>query len=106
MLGAGPFVSWGTSPSCFRPRRSSPTSPATRPTRPTPRTLLEAHRNQRIREVPVKTLEQQNLTAMHRMRAGWISTRVQQINRVRAILREINLVIPQGARRFAPQVHE
>ena len=43
---------------------------------------------------------------MHRMRAGWISTRVQQINRVRAILREINLVIPQGARRVAPQVHE
>jgi transposase len=60
--------------------------------------LLEAHRNRRIREVPVKTLEQQNLAAMHRMRAGWISTRVEQINRVRAILREINLVIPQGAR--------
>jgi transposase len=68
--------------------------------------LLEAHRNRRIREVPVKTLEQQNLAAMHRMRAGWISTRVQQINRVRAILRELGLFIPQGAHRVAPQVHE
>ncbi|MEE2776866.1 MAG: hypothetical protein VYE73_08910 [Acidobacteriota bacterium] len=54
----------------------------------------------------VKTLDQHNLAAMHRMRAGWISIRVQQINLVRAILREINLVIPQGARWVAPQVHE
>ena len=68
--------------------------------------LLEAHRNRRIREVPIKTLEQQNLAALHRLRAGWISTRVRQINRVRAILRELGLVIPQGARNVAPHVRE
>ncbi len=37
--------------------------------------LLEASRNQRIRPVPVKSIAQQTLTALHRLRSTWLATR-------------------------------
>jgi len=70
------------------------------------RALLEAHRNEQIRSVPVKTVEQQILTSLHRMRSAWVSQRTARINTVRGLLRELGFVIPVGARRVVPQVRE
>ena len=60
--------------------------------------LFEAYRNSDIRPVPIKTLSQQQLTALHRIRSTWMRTRVTRINTVRGLLREFGFVIPVGAR--------
>lgn len=62
--------------------------------------LLEASRNERIDAVPVKTLEQQALTSLHRLRSAYVADRTARINTVRGILREFGHVVPQGARTF------
>jgi len=68
--------------------------------------LLEAYRNKEIHPVPVKTVEQQTLAALHRLRSGWTSHRTARINLVRGILRELGFAIPVGARRVVPKVWE
>ena len=66
--------------------------------------MLEAWRNSDIRPVPVKTLSQQQLTALHRMRSTWMATRTARLNATRGTLREFGIVIPVGAKRVAPTV--
>jgi transposase len=46
--------------------------------------LLEASRCGEIRPVPVKTIEQQTLQAVHRVRTQWQTARVARINAMRA----------------------
>jgi transposase len=60
--------------------------------------LLEAHRNDRIREVPVKSVSQQTIAALHRLRSAWMADRNARINLVRGVLRELGFPIPVGAR--------
>jgi transposase len=66
--------------------------------------ILEAYRNAEIRPVPVKTVEQQAMGALHRLRSGWLATRTGRINTVRGLLREFGVVIPVGACHVVPQV--
>lgn len=65
--------------------------------------LLEAHRNEEIRPVPVKSVAQQTLAALHRLRSAWIADRTARINLVRGVLRELGHPIPVGARHVVPQ---
>lgn len=60
--------------------------------------LLEACRNLKIHPVPVKSVEQQSLQALHRLRSQWMSTRTQRINALRGFCREFGLTAPRGAR--------
>lgn len=62
--------------------------------------LLEAFRNEEIRPVPVKSPAQQELTALHRLRAAWHGTRTSRINTLRGLLREQGIASPVGAERF------
>ena len=66
--------------------------------------LLEAYRNSEIHPVPIKTIPQQQLTALHRIRSTWIQTRIKRINMLRGLLRELGFVIPMGARNLVPGV--
>ena len=66
--------------------------------------LLEAYRNEEIRAVPVKSVEQQAVASLHRSRSAWVSTRVRRINTVRGLLREFGITIPQGAKLVVPAV--
>lgn len=68
--------------------------------------LLEAFRNEEIRPVPVKTPAQQELTALHRLRAAWHGTRTARINTLRGLLREQGIAIPAGAARFVSRALE
>jgi transposase len=68
--------------------------------------LLEAFRNEEIRPVPVKTPAQQELTALHRLRSGWLDTRTASINTVRGLLREQGILIPIGAAHVASRALE
>jgi transposase len=66
--------------------------------------LLEANRNDDIRPVPVKSIDQQGLAFLHRVRSTWMATRTARLNLVRGILRELGVPIPVGARRVVPQL--
>ena len=68
--------------------------------------ILEAYRNSDLHPVPIKTIAQQQLTALHRIRSTWLSTRTARINTVRGLLRELGLFIPVGARVVVPAVRE
>jgi transposase len=66
--------------------------------------LLEATRNEAIRPVPVKSVDQHVLGALHRLRSTWLATRTARLNTVRGLLRELGFAIPIGARQVVPHV--
>lgn len=59
--------------------------------------LFEAHRCSGVHPVPVKTVEQQTLQVLHRMRTQWQAARTARINAMRGILREHGCSIGVGA---------
>lgn len=67
--------------------------------------VLEAARNEAIDRVPVKSIEQQALSALHRLRQGYLQTRTARINAVRGLLREFGVSIPIGAAHVLPRAH-
>jgi transposase len=67
--------------------------------------LLEALRNEAIRPVPVKSVDQHVLTSLHRLRSTWMATRTARLNTLRGLLRELGFAIPVGARQVVPYVH-
>jgi transposase len=42
--------------------------------------LLEAHRNEQISPVPLKSLHQQTLASLHRLRSTWVAARTARLN--------------------------
>jgi transposase len=66
--------------------------------------ILEASRNEDIHPVPVKTVSQQVLTSLHRLRSGWMTERTARLNAMRGLLRELGVFIPMGARQVVPAV--
>jgi transposase len=66
--------------------------------------LLEAHRNEEIHPVPVKTIEQQAIASLHYMRSTWLATRTARLNTLRGLLREFGIFIPVGAQHVVPRV--
>jgi transposase len=60
--------------------------------------LLEAARASDMRPVRVKSVEQQALQGLHRIRSLWMGTRTSRINALRGFLREFGIAIPVGAR--------
>jgi len=59
--------------------------------------LLEAARNADIVPVRVKSVEQQALQGLHRVRSQWKGTRTARINALRGLCREFGLAVPLGA---------
>lgn len=59
--------------------------------------LLEAHRCEGIQPVPVRSVEQQQIQQLHRIREQWKRTRTQRINGLRGFLRELGCPIREGA---------
>jgi transposase len=60
--------------------------------------LLEAARASDIRAVRIKSIEQQALQSLHRIRSLWMGTRTSRINALRGFCREFGIAIPLGAR--------
>ena len=56
--------------------------------------ICEAVTRPSMRFVPVKSLEQQALLAMHRVRQGFVVERTATINRLRGLLAEFGVVLP------------
>src|SRR6266705_3874802 len=57
----------------------------------------EAVTRPNMRFVPIKSPEQQAVLSLHRVRQGWIEERTATINRLRAVLTEFGVVLPNRA---------
>jgi transposase len=65
--------------------------------------MLEAYRNEDIKPVPIKSVDQQILGSLHRLRSAWVAERTAKINTLRGLLRELGFVIPVGANKAVPE---
>lgn len=65
--------------------------------------IYEAAIRPTMRFVPVKSIEQQDLQSLHRIRERLIVQRTSLINHARGLLAEYGIVLPQGPWRFAAQ---
>lgn len=71
--------------------------------------ICEAVGRPNMRFVPVKSVEQQDLQALHRVRSGLVKERTAKVNQVRGLLGEYGIVMGQGvaqARRRLPEILE
>jgi len=59
-----------------------------------------------MRFVPIKSVEQQAILSVHRVRQGFVKARTAQANQIRGLLGEFGLVIPQGIYNVAKRVPE
>jgi len=60
--------------------------------------ICEAVARPNMRFVPVKSMEQQAILAVHRVRSGLVAERTAELNRLRALLAEFGLIAPRGRR--------
>jgi transposase len=68
--------------------------------------IAEAAQRPSMRFVAVKTVEQQDVQAIHRMRSLTVERRTAQINQIRGLLLEDGLEIPQGRAAVARRLPE
>ncbi len=68
--------------------------------------IYEAATRPTMRFVPVKSVAQQDLQSLHRVRERLIVQRTSLINHARGLLAEYGIVLPQGPWRFAAQAPE
>jgi transposase len=67
--------------------------------------ICEAVARPNMRFVPIKTIEQQGQLFVHRAHQGYVSERVALINRIRGLLSELGIVLPQSFKAFQLGVH-
>jgi transposase len=61
--------------------------------------LLDAQRSDRLHPVPVKTVGQQGLLSLHRIRSQWIATRTARINLLHGLLAEYGICFIKSTKR-------
>ena len=66
--------------------------------------ICEAVGRPTMRFVPIKNIEQQAALSLHRVRQGFIRERTALANRIRGLLAEFGLIIPQGIRHIAQRM--
>jgi len=59
--------------------------------------ICEAVQRPHMRFVPIKSVDAQGQLSIHRVRQGFIETRTATINRIRGLLSEFGVVLPQKA---------
>ena len=68
--------------------------------------LIEAARCPDIRPVPIKSVDQQALQQLHRLRSQWMAARTARLNFLRGCLREFGIGIPAGPKRAIQAVRD
>jgi transposase len=66
--------------------------------------ICEAVSRPHMRFVPIKSVEQQAVLSLHRMRAGFIAARTAQANQIRGLLGEFGIIIPVGIANLTQRV--
>lgn len=62
--------------------------------------ICEAAQRPGMRFVALKTVDQQQVLALHRLRSGAVKTRTALVNQLRGLLAEFGLIVPQGLHRL------
>ena len=62
--------------------------------------IVEAANRPNIRFVPIKTIPQQEIMAMHRLRERWVRSRTQVMNQTRGLLSDFGIIFPTGYKGF------
>ncbi len=71
--------------------------------------ICEASQRPNMRFVPAKSIEQQDLQSLHRIRSQVVARRTAQSNQIRGLLQEYGIVIPKGisyVRKQIPRILE
>lgn len=68
--------------------------------------ICEAVTRPNMRFVPIKTIEQQSQLFIHRAQQGYVSEQTALINRIRGLLSELGIVLPQSQKAFKQGVHQ
>lgn len=68
--------------------------------------LLQAARDPELRPVPVKSIDQQALQGLHRIRSQWMDTQRQRICVARGLLAEFGVHLPAGAAGIVARLRE
>jgi len=68
--------------------------------------ICEAVSRPNMRFVPIKSIEQQAILSVHRVRQGFVKARTAQANQIRGLLGEFGLIIPQGIINVTKRVPE
>ena len=68
--------------------------------------LIEASRCPDIRPVPIKSVDQQAVQKLHRLRSQWMAARTARLNFLRGCLREFGVGVPVGALRAIQAVRD
>jgi len=68
--------------------------------------ICEAVSRPTMRYVPVKTVQQQELLALHRVRQGLVAARTAQANQIRGLLSEFGIVVRKGIGCLNQQIPE
>ena len=68
--------------------------------------ICEAVTRPNMRFVPIKTIEQQGKLFVHRAHQGYVAQRTALINRIRGMLSEFGIVLPQAFKAFNLGVHQ
>jgi transposase len=68
--------------------------------------ICEAVARPNMRFVPVKSVEQQSVLSLHRVRQGFVKARTAQANQIRSLLGEFGLIMPQGITHVSRRVPE
>jgi transposase len=67
--------------------------------------LVRASADPELKPIAVKSVHQQALQSLHRIRAQWQRSRVSRINEARALLTEFGVVLPRGTRDIGARLH-
>ncbi|MEQ8857392.1 MAG: IS110 family transposase [Pseudomonadales bacterium] len=68
--------------------------------------LLRAVRDPDLRAVPIKSVDQQALQGLHRIRSQWVDTRRQRICLARRLLAEFGVHLPVGTAGIVPRLRQ
>ena len=71
--------------------------------------ICEAVQRPNMRFVPDKSIAQQDIQSLHRVRSQLVARRTAQVNQIRGLLQEYGLIIPKGisnARKAIPMILE
>ena len=68
--------------------------------------ITEAAHRPHIQPVPVKTVEQQDIQSLHRIRERYVANRTGLMNQTRGLLSEYGIVSPQGHAAFCKLLRE
>lgn len=67
--------------------------------------IAEAAQRPNITPVPIKTVEQQDIQSLHRLRDRYVAKRTSLMNQARGLLAEYGIVSPQGHKAFCALLH-